>query len=67
MTMILTIDQLATRYGMLPSEIMVRATTFDLVMMDAALGFQRHHRDRAEGVMPNYTEDDLLKIKEGLM
>lgn len=67
MTMILTIDQLASRYGMLPSEIMSRATTFDLVMMDAALGFQKHHRDRAEGVVPNYSDDDLLKIKEGLM
>lgn len=65
--MILTIDQLATRYGMLPSEVMQRATTFDLVMMDVTLGFQKHQRDREEGILPNYTEDDLLKIKEGLM
>lgn len=67
MTMILTIDQLATRYGMLPSEIMQRATTFDLVMMDATLGFQKYHREREAGVVPEYTTEDLMKIKEGLM
>ena len=65
--MILTIDSMASRYGMLPSEIMTRATTFDLVVMDATMGFQKHHQDRAEGVVPNYSEEDLIKIKEGLM
>lgn len=67
MIMLLTIDSMASRYGMLPSEILQKATTFDLVMMDAAMGFQRHHRDKAEGRAPQYTEDDLVKIKEGLM
>lgn len=46
--MILTIDNLACRYRVLPSEAMSRATTFDLHVMDTAARHQRYQQARAE-------------------
>jgi hypothetical protein len=46
--MILTIDNLACRYHVLPSEAMSRATTFDLHVMDTATRHQRYQQSRAE-------------------
>ena len=46
--MILTIDNLACRYRVLPSEAMSRATTFDLHVMDTAARHQRYLQTRAE-------------------
>ena len=56
---------LGKRYGMLPSEIMIRATTFDLVIMDMALSYKQHVQEsQKEGYIPNVSEEELLKIKE---
>lgn len=52
MTMIVAVDAMAKRYSLLPSEILTRASTFDLVIMDAALGFENYQRDLAEGKKP---------------
>jgi hypothetical protein len=46
--MILTIDNLATRYHVLPGEAMSRATTFDLHVMDTATRHVRHRQQCAE-------------------
>lgn len=46
--MILTIDNLACRYHVLPGEAMSRATTFDLYVMDTATRHQRYQQTRAE-------------------
>ncbi|CAB4137494.1 hypothetical protein UFOVP327_29 [uncultured Caudovirales phage] len=46
--MILTLDNLACRYNVLPSEALGRATTFDLHVMDTAVRHQRHQQARAE-------------------
>jgi hypothetical protein len=58
--MILTLDNLGKRYGMLPSQVIAEATTFDLVVMDAAISFQNHSsRDPNDA-----SEEELLKILE---
>jgi hypothetical protein len=53
------------RYGMLPSEVISRATTFDLVMMDTALTLEQHQQQASEkGYIPDISTEELLKIKE---
>jgi hypothetical protein len=59
------IDRLGQRYGLLPSEVMSRATTFDMVIMDISLGIENYHRDKDKpGFIPPISEEELLKIKE---
>jgi hypothetical protein len=46
--MILTLDNLACRYHVLPSEALTRASTFDLHVMDTAARHQRYRQECAE-------------------
>lgn len=66
--MIVTIDAMAKRYAKLPSEIMSSASTFDMVVMDAALSYEgyleQQHRQQASGKPPDLPEEELLKIVE---
>jgi hypothetical protein len=66
--MIVTIDAMAKRYGKLPSEIMNSASTFDMVVMDAALSYEgyleQQHRQQTSGQAPDVSEEELLKIVE---
>jgi len=44
------------------------ANTFDLVIMDAALGYQNYLRDKNDpNHIPDVSEDELLRIKQGLL
>lgn len=53
------------RYGLLPSEIISRASTFDLVVMDMAMTYERHHHEKNQpGYVPEVSVEDLIKIKE---
>jgi hypothetical protein len=55
------------RYGMLPSEVIVRANTFDLVIMDTAMSLERHFQEeQQEGYVPDLSVEELLKIKDGV-
>lgn len=45
--MIYIIDELATRYSMLPSEIMFRANTFDIAIMDISQGYRNYIQEQA--------------------
>lgn len=60
------IDGLGKRYGMLPSEVLRRADTFDLYILDAALTFEQYHQKKAmnKGQIPTdmYSNDQLLEI-----
>lgn len=60
------IDTLGKRYGLLPSEVLMRADTFDLFIMDAALTFEKWHHDKAmnkgRDPIPDYTTDELQDI-----
>lgn len=47
MAMIMLIDALGERYGMLPSEVIARANTFDLFILDTALGYRNVLQERA--------------------
>lgn len=65
--MIMLIDTMAERYGLLPSEVMQRANTFDLFVTDTAIGYRNHINDRANGKTTaynpqDYTQDDLLTM-----
>jgi hypothetical protein len=66
MALILTIDSLGKRYGMLPSEVLERSNTFDLYIMDASLSFENFHHKKQmnNGVdpSPDYTTDELLAM-----
>jgi hypothetical protein len=60
------IDTLGKRYGLLPSEVLMRANTFDLYIMDAALTFENYHQKKANSkgpIAPNLTTEELCAIK----
>ena len=66
MASILMIDSLGKRYGMLPSEVMNRASTFDLYVMDVSLSFENYHHkksmNKGQEPLDNYTTNDLVAI-----
>ena len=66
--MIVTIDAMAKRYAKLPSEIMASASTFDMVVMDAALSYEgyleQQHKQARSGQSPDVPQEELLKIME---
>ena len=66
MALILTIDSLGKRYGMLPSEVLERSNTFDLYIMDASLSFENYHHKKSMNngnePTPDYSTDELLEM-----
>ena len=46
--MLLTLDNLAHRYKMLPSEVLTRADTLDLHVLDLSGRWQRHQQEQLE-------------------
>jgi hypothetical protein len=68
MVLILTIDGLGKRYGMLPSEVLERSNTFDLYIMDAAMTFESYHHKKSMNngrePIPDYTTDELQNIMD---
>lgn len=61
--MLLTLDKMAERYGMLPSQVLVQASTLDLYVMDAAISYHDYSQRKANGeVAVQYSEQDLLNI-----
>jgi hypothetical protein len=66
MSMILMIDGLAKRYGLLPSEVLNKCSTLDLYIMDAAMSFENFHHKKAmnngKDPTPDYSEDELMKL-----
>ena len=66
MSMLLSIDALGKRYSLLPSEVMTKASTFDLVVVDAALGYQTYIQDKADGkkATPKLSQDEMMAALE---
>lgn len=60
------IDSLGKRYGILPSELLGRANTFDLYIMDVAMSFENYHHkksmNKGQEPLDNYTTNDLVAI-----
>jgi hypothetical protein len=66
MSMILSIDALGKRYSLLPSEVMVKASTFDLVVLDAAIGFEVYLQNKADGKKeaPKLSQEEMMAALE---
>jgi hypothetical protein len=65
MVSIMQIDGIGKRYGLLPSQVIKDADTFDLYIMDAAMSFEHYHNKKSidgKAPIPDYTEDQLLEI-----
>lgn len=62
--MVMLIDTIAERYGLLPSEVLTRANTFDVFIVDTAIGYKNTLQERAMNPdkMPDYKEEELLEI-----
>ena len=64
--MIVTLDSMSTRYHLLPSEVMDRATTFDLWIMDAATSFHEYQRKKADNggrdPAPRLNQEQMLEM-----
>jgi len=59
------IDSIGKRYGMLPSQVIKNADTFDLYIMDAAMSFENYHNKKqssGKAPIPEYTQDELLDM-----
>ena len=63
--MMITIDNLAHRYGCLPSEIVNRATTFDLEILHVSSKWEiesRKRADRGEKFTAQPSEETMLEM-----
>lgn len=62
------IGRMAEKYGVLPSEVLARATTYDLMITDALATYDAYQQQKAEGnVDPSLyklNDDEMLKILE---
>jgi hypothetical protein len=64
--MVLVIDTLGKRYGMLPSEVMTKANTFDIFIMDAAITYENHlhkksNKNNMQQINKPITDDSMLE------
>jgi hypothetical protein len=59
---------MATRYHLLPTEVLERADSLDYYVMDVSLGYQRYLQDKEEaksrGVAPTAPEIPVNKLQE---
>jgi hypothetical protein len=62
--MILTVNNLAKTYKLLPSEVLERGSTFDLFVLDIATRHTRYQQDIADGkkVGHKHTKQELLEM-----
>jgi hypothetical protein len=64
--MAIMLDALGERYGKLPSELLDRATTFDLWVYDVAVSWINNQNAKANGKPGQYDEGDLRKRMENV-
>lgn len=62
--MIVCIDAMAKRYSLLPSEVLERASTFDLVILDATLGYEQFITNKDSKKPVSLSPDQLAQVKE---
>lgn len=68
--MVILLDTMAERYGLLPSEVISRATTFDIFVADTAIGYRNFLHDKSQGRAhvykpESYSQDELMSILRG--
>lgn len=66
---LISLDNLAHRYNLLPSEALSRATTFDLRVLDISAKWSKRQQDIADGKMPTkaapkLSQEDMLAMIE---
>ena len=62
--MILSLDNLASRYNCLPSEALARATTFDLYVLDVSARWSKYQQEKAEAGENSATITPKLSVDE---
>jgi len=60
--MLLTVDNLAHRYHCLPSEVLERATTLDLRVIDLSAKYARFQHEEMERQMNNKSAPKVKKL-----
>jgi hypothetical protein len=63
---IISIDTMSQRYGYLPSELLSKASTFDLWICNEAMRFQQTSQAEAQGDFSHLNEEDLLAMKNNV-
>lgn len=63
----ISLDNLASRYGVLPSEALSRASTLDLKVLDVSAKWAKRQNDIAEGkltdkVSPKLSQEQMLAM-----
>lgn len=61
------LDAIARRYGVLPSHLIQKGDTFDLMVMDVAISYERHLNNKHNKTAQNdYDQDSLVKAMESV-
>jgi len=57
------LDAIAKRYGVLPSYLIEHGDTFDLMVMDVAVGYESMQQDNKNGVVNpgRFNQEDLME------
>lgn len=58
----IAIGHLAKTYGVLPSDVLARGTTFDLMVMDVFTTWENHQRNPND--IGNFSQEELQSILE---
>jgi hypothetical protein len=64
--MVLALDSISKRYGMLPSQAINEATTFDLFILDAAMSYENLVNARANGKQDVASQFDTKDLVEAV-
>lgn len=66
MMLMLTVDKMAQRYGLLPTEVLDRATTLDLAILDVSERYQQYITKKHQGKLtlnqPNLSQDEMKSM-----
>lgn len=56
----ISIGHIARTYGLLPSEVLARATTYDIMITDVYTTWENYQKD--PNAMDNYDQEQLLEL-----
>lgn len=62
----ISIGHMAKTYGLLPSEVAARATTFDIMITDVYTTWERNEMNKASGKPADLTQVDPEELKKML-
>jgi hypothetical protein len=66
-SMLLTVHNLAKTYGLMPSEVLERGTTFDLYVLDVSTRHTKYQQDVAQGKAPKQTPGLTIAVMQAMM